>query len=1109
MAPVKAPTLFQSASAATRLAEAGRFIESSAAAEEVLCVASTRSAADDVVRDLARRRTATFGLHRFGWTSFIVRIAANRLARQGFAPAARLGLEAVAARVSFEAVNAGTVTYFKSVVAYRGFARALAATLGDLRLAGVEPASLARLEPSGGDLEDLARRFDGQLTNARLADRSTLCRLAVEAIQNGDAALELARPLLLLDVPINSATERHLFAALASVSARMLITVPSGDDRAVELLGDLVDAVQRNDADDRRTAIGRARRYLFAADVPKPEPPLDRTGEWPVTLFSAPGEGRECVEIARRVLEEAARGVPFDEMAILLREPRRYAGLLDSALRRAGVDAWFARGTSTPDPSGRAFLALLRCAAERLSARRFSEYLSLGQVPALGAAGEPPDIPGTWVAPDDEDEVLVPVVDASTRGDQERPHPDSPDAPDTDEQPVLAGTLRAPWRWDRLIVESAVIGGRDRWTRRLDGLAQELKLKGEACASDEAESPKLLAIDRDLRNLRHLRSFALPVIDALASLPESGVWGDWLPALERLAPMVLRRPGRVLGVLAELHPMSGVGPVTLEEVAGVLSDRLALLQREPHAHRFGRVFVGALDQARGRTFRIVFVPGLAERMFPQKPREDPILLDAFRARLDPSLRTQEARGQHERLLLRIAAGAASERLFLSYPRIEVADARPRVPSFYALDVERAITGQVPDFEQLERDAFTQAAARLAWPAPSDPSRAVDDTEHDLAVLGGLLRSRDLEKTKGHARYLLEVNDHLRRSLRTRWARWQKGWSGYDGVYAPGDAARQALSRHRLAARPYSVSALQKFAACPYQFLLSAIYRLEPRKEAVPLEQMDPLIRGQLFHRVQAELFHDLKQREALPIVTARLNEATQAVDAVLDRVAVEYREELAPAIERVWRDEIDGLRADLRGWLARVAEDDGAWEPRYAEFGFGFPPAGVRDPNSVPDPVTLDGGWQLHGVVDLVEQRRGREELRVTDHKTGVNRTKPGLVIGGGELLQPVLYGLAVERTLGAPVVESRLFFCTAKGGFTEQVVPLTDEALNRARRRGIEVLEIVDRAIHEGFLAPAPREGACRYCDFREVCGPWEETRVKKKDQGKLGDLLELRKMP
>ena len=119
-------------------------------------------------------------------------------------------------------------------------------------------------------------------------------------------------------------------------------------------------------------------------------------------FFSAPGESRECVEVARRVMREAARGVPFDEIAIVVRAPETYWGLLEHALQRAGVKPWFARGTRRPDPSGRAFLALLACASEGLSARRFAEYLSLGQVPPRDATGATPPIPPPWVPPREE-----------------------------------------------------------------------------------------------------------------------------------------------------------------------------------------------------------------------------------------------------------------------------------------------------------------------------------------------------------------------------------------------------------------------------------------------------------------------------------------------------------------------------------------------------------------------------------------------------------------------------------------------------------------------------------------------------------------------------------
>jgi len=218
------------------------------------------------------------------------------------------------------------------------------------------------------------------------------------------------------------------------------------------------------------------------------------------------------------------------------------------------------------------------------------------------------------------------------------------------------------------------------------------------------------------------------------------------------APMVLRRPDRVLATLGELRPMAAVGPVSLTEVRDVLAERLTELRAEPPARRYGRVFVGGPEHVRGRVFDVVFVPGLAERMFPQKPRQDPILLDHLRTRLNASEEAAPSHGnrsvaaplsvqptlsnaaaQHgahsdplglpvlddraaqERLLLRLAVGAAARRLHLSYSRLELGESRPRVPSFYALDLERARTRRVPDFKATEREAYKRVESRLAWP----------------------------------------------------------------------------------------------------------------------------------------------------------------------------------------------------------------------------------------------------------------------------------------------------------------------------------------------------------------------------------------------------------
>ena len=256
-----------------------------------------------------------------------------------------------------------------------------------------------------------------------------------------------------------------------------------------------------------------------------------------MSFFSAPGEGRECVEVARRIVREAERGVPFDRMAIFLRAPQLlYTGPLETALSRAGVPGWHALGTRGPDPAGRAFLALLACAAEQLSARRFSECLSLAQVPLLEDAGTPPGQREAWAAPASAADVLPTSVLPAQLSLFDSTDRDPAEPADSDDQPVIAGSLRAPAKWDRLLVESAVIGSRDRWARRLDGLAAEFQIRRDECASNDPESPRLRALDHDLRNLSHLRACALPVIDWLAALPERASWGEWLDTLEGAGP---------------------------------------------------------------------------------------------------------------------------------------------------------------------------------------------------------------------------------------------------------------------------------------------------------------------------------------------------------------------------------------------------------------------------------------------------------------------------------------------------------------------------------------------------------------------------------------------
>jgi len=359
-----------------------------------------------------------------------------------------------------------------------------------------------------------------------------------------------------------------------------------------------------------------------------------------VAFFSASGEALECVEIARKIL---ASGLAFDACAVLLRSPGRYQPLIEDAFRRAGIEAWFTRGAVRPDSAGRSFLALLHCAEENLTASRFGEYLSHEQ----------------------------------------REH---------------------PYGWEKLLVDAAVIGGSDRWKRRLAGLAAELQ--DRLAEAEDEPGRKRIAWQGD--RLETLAAFALPLIERLAGLRVPRRWGEWLDGLRPLAEAALDDPEGVLDLLDELEPMRDLGPVALTDVVRVLGENLGTLRREPKGNRFGRVFVGSIEEARGLAFPLVCVPGLCEGTFPKPHFDDPLLAGNL-AELEAG----------ERLLLRQACAAATKQIVLSWPRIELSSGRVRVPSFYVLEAARAASGSAMDRRAIERSAEKDIETRIGWPAPDD------------------------------------------------------------------------------------------------------------------------------------------------------------------------------------------------------------------------------------------------------------------------------------------------------------------------------------------------------------------------------------------------------
>ena len=92
----------------------------------------------------------------------------------------------MATRAAFEAAREETLSYFGPVTAFPGFPRALAATLHELRLAGIDERALTGGAPAAADLAHLLTRFEAAFAAAWAEGQAmTLERAIAYALEQG------------------------------------------------------------------------------------------------------------------------------------------------------------------------------------------------------------------------------------------------------------------------------------------------------------------------------------------------------------------------------------------------------------------------------------------------------------------------------------------------------------------------------------------------------------------------------------------------------------------------------------------------------------------------------------------------------------------------------------------------------------------------------------------------------------------------------------------------------------------------------------------------------------------------------------------------------------
>ncbi len=905
-----------------------------------------------------------------------------------------------------------------------GARRALADTLRELREAGIDPDALARALP----------REDRELADAFTSYARELARLALRGMTDEAGLVAAALPHVGRFAARFGAILHHgayeligvhldLVRALDAVSpvtfllpcepggaaARTATTFAQGflsaGESAVRRLGDRAGSL-----------LGGRLASLYDEGATPPALPADA-----LRLHHAQGARAELRLAARLALRAIATdGVPPHEIVIVARTLTPYAAAIEDVLDAEGIpwsgslDAPLRRQPLIHD-----LVLLLRVVAEDFPRRSTAELL------------------------------------ASPRFHWSRLLPS---------QAAPAGDLAEAWSRG-----AGILGGLDSWRRDLPAWAGSRREDPDP--ADEAG-----AATRALAR----RSEATRMVDALVALAHEAEpgrkrrWSAHAARIERLLDgCLVPVPGEperaaLTSILADMRDLEGVLGDAREVSFGAMIERFegwvdeARLPLRPRDE--GGVRVLDAMQARGLTFRRVFLLGMHAGLFPRTPRADPFLDDATRGELRRTTGRPIARkldAEHEeRALLSLLLGSCGEALAISWQRSEDSG-KARTPSIALREVARVTLGAA-DLELLVRCA--------ARGIPVHPEQALDRLRHetdmlspDDAALLVALRSSDPDRA------LALLGDRAR-GLEAGLALL----AATERAFAPDDARYDGGCAPLIQSDAVSVTALELLGRCPLRYFFRHLLRVrELEEEAGPFD-VDSREMGIRAHRVLQRTFESLFRDGLL--------EAGREAEA---------RRRAEPLVAEIWSTVNEDLRRQLDAAPVLWSHLCDVWVPSLVAFveseSVRLVALGVGSlETEVVRRVQLDfGRGAVLPVVARFDRfmRVGAEEVLVSDYKTGRELAKhvsSSRALKGLELQAPLYHEMAGANAsielLGVGPLHARAADDARRAVFDGFAGPEEVDSF-RETMRVLLALPAVGRFP----IRPEPRH--CAHCPYHRAC--------------------------
>ena len=391
------------------------------------------------------------------------------------------------------------------------------------------------------------------------------------------------------------------------------------------------------------------------------------------------------------------------------------------------------------------------------------------------------------------------------------------------------------------------------------------------------------------------------------------------------------------------------------------------------------VKITRLSELRSLEFNTVFLCDFVEGNFPENYSPDPLLpTHPYRA--------EEEHLYNNRFMFYGVLKSFRERLYLLVPQRE--REAELIPSPFLEQLRAVADVETVEVEHPERGSvsgFLGDYGKHVWTADTPVNGAFPDgLEHMRPLINHVVK---VEKSREETHDLLD----------------------YEGVLT------STQSRERLKRRQqwtYSVTDLETYAKCPFQYFAAEVLRLDSKDEE-EIEGLSAQETGELAHNILAKFYDRRRKQPAI----SRCDEAgfeaakQQLFDVIDDVIGDPTSEDLFREVDKTL------LRVRLNQWLAVERQYDVTTAPRYFEVSVGRRKGITDSVLSRVEPICI-GDVPLNAKIDRIDIGNG--VFNVIDYKTGSSTLGIKDILEGRALQLPIyleiarqLLGYAYEATAG------------------------------------------------------------------------------------------------